>query len=80
MVQILKLRYLNAHLHIGMANWKKVYLLYPAVTFLHPEVERGRLVYRAKGSSKRYSYTQIKKGLLKKSFSITQEIPNWLLP
>ena len=67
MVQKIKLEYYNAKLRIGMADWRHVYLLHPVLTPPQPEVERGRLVYRAKGSSKRISYAQIKKGLVKKT-------------
>ena len=79
MEQKLKLKYINMQLQIGMANWREVYLLFPKVTALLPEVERGRLIYRAKGSYKRISYAQIKKGLIKKHYWIIQEVPDWLL-
>ena len=62
-----------------MVNWKQVYLLHPVVTPLRPEVDKGRLVYRAKGSSKRISYTQIKKDLLKKVYWIKVKVPDWLV-
>jgi hypothetical protein len=61
-----------------MINWKEVYSLQPHPTRLNVEVYKGRLVYRAKGSGKRISYKTLKKGLKKKSFSIFEEVPDWL--
>ena len=78
MVQKTELKYINAQLKIGLVGWRRVFLLYPSVKALLPEVERGRLVYRAKGSSKRFSYAQIKKGLQKQTVIITEEVPAWL--
>jgi hypothetical protein len=52
MEQKVKLNYFNAQLNIGMVDIRQVYLLAPKVTPLHPEVYRGKLVYRVKGSSK----------------------------
>ena len=66
MEQRIKLNYLNSRLNIGMADIKHVYLLKPHATPLQPEVYKGRLVYRAKGSDRRISYAMIKKGLVKK--------------
>ena len=39
---------------------------------------QGRLVYRAKGAAKRISYARIKKGLVKTSRTIVEEVPSWL--
>lgn len=79
MLQEIKLRYFNESLQIGMVNWRDVYLLKPRIIKLNVEVDEGRLVYRATGSNRRISYQRLKKGLRKKSFSIFDEIPNWLL-
>ncbi|MBD0278005.1 MAG: hypothetical protein ICV81_08590 [Flavisolibacter sp.] len=79
MEQKVKLNYINIQLQIGMVNWKQVYLLYPQVTPLMPEVDKGRLVYRAKGSAKRISYAQIKRGLKKKIVWIKEDVPEWPL-
>ena len=78
MEQKLKLKYLNNYLSIGMIDWKTVYLLSTEVKKLTPEVYRGILVYRAKGSSIRYFYTQIKKGLRKTNTVIVENVPSWL--
>ncbi len=75
MEQKIHFKYLNAQLHIGMFDWKNVYLLSPAIVKLFPEVHKGILVYRIPGSSKRVSYNMIKKHLVKKSFYITEYIP-----
>jgi len=56
MVQTIKINYWNSQLDIGMVNWKEVYQLQPVIQQLRLEVERGRLVYRAKGLAKRNSY------------------------
>ena len=68
MLQKIKINYINTKLHIGLVNWREVYIYSPTVAILIPEVERGRLAYREKGSMKRISYLQIKKGLLKRDF------------
>jgi hypothetical protein len=78
MVQKVQIKYINESLHIGIVNWKEAYLLYPAVTALLVEVDRGRLIYRLKGSAKRISYATLKKGLVKKSKWIRVEVPDWL--
>ena len=78
MRQEIELRYINCHLQIGMADWRQVYLLQPRLVQLAPEVYKGKLVYRASGSSKRYSYEQVKKGLKKQRHTITETIPDWL--
>ena len=78
MVQKLQLKYINKELKVGMVNWKQVYLLHPVITPLRPEVDKGRLVYRAKGTSKRISYAQIKKGLVKENVWIKGDVLNWL--
>jgi hypothetical protein len=52
MVQTIKLKLINEKLHIGLINWKQVYIFYPKVIQLNPEADRGRLVYRSKGSKR----------------------------
>ena len=76
MVQKIQVTHINERLHIGVVNWKEVYLLYPEVVALLVEVDRGRLVYRLKGSSRRISYTTLKKGLVKKQRWIKVEVPD----
>jgi hypothetical protein len=75
----LHFRYYNERLKLGMVDIKNVYQLEPELMLLYIEVYRGKLVYRAKGSSRRISYEQVKKGLVKKSFSVEEEVPDWLL-
>ena len=77
MLQTIKLKLINERLHIGLINWREVYIFYPKVIQLNPEVDRGRLVYRSKGSKRRISYLQIKKGLIKKNYSIQIDFPEW---
>jgi hypothetical protein len=77
MVQTIKLKLINEKLQIGLVNWREVYIFFPEVIQLIPEVDRDRLVYRSKGSKKRISYIQIKKGLIKKKYSIQIDFPGW---
>ncbi|MGG9971769.1 hypothetical protein ACQ33O_08235 [Ferruginibacter sp. SUN002] len=77
MVQEIKLRLVNEKLNIGLVNWKQVYILNPTVNELIPETDRGRLVYRVRGSSRRISYAKIKKGLKRKDLRISVDVPNW---
>ena len=74
MEQKITLRYYNAKLNIALLSWKEVYLLEAIPVPLIPEVSKGNLVYRRKGASKRFSYRQIKKGLVKKTIVITQPL------
>jgi hypothetical protein len=62
MEQTVRLRYVNERLQVGMVDIKQLYLLSPQLTQLRPEVYKGKRVYRAKCSSRRISYEQIKKG------------------
>jgi hypothetical protein len=77
--QIIKVKYVNLNLQIGMADWREMYLLKPNIVRLYPETDKGRLVYRAKGSAKRISHAQIKIGLVKKSYHFVEDVPDWLL-
>jgi len=45
---------------------------------LHPEVYRGTLTYRAKGTSKRIPYVHIKAGLGKQKSIIELDVSDWL--
>jgi hypothetical protein len=63
MEQRIKLKYIHYVLQIGLASWREAYLLSPSIVPLNIEVDRGRLVYRAKGSNRRISCKQVKKGL-----------------
>jgi len=69
------IRFYNDKSGIGIAGWKTVYQLKPKITSLIPEVYKGKLIYRSKGSSKRYSYASIKKGLVKKQMIINIQLP-----
>lgn len=54
---------------------KNVYLLTPDLKKLIPEVYKSGLVYRIAGTSKRISYSRIKKGLIRKDFFIVETAP-----
>lgn len=75
MEQKIYLKYINQQLNIGMSDLKNVYLLSPGLIKLIPEVYKAKLVFRLKGSSKRITYSLIKKGLSKKSFYVIQTLP-----
>lgn len=78
MKEVIQFRYFNERLQIGMVDIKQVYLLVPELTSLNLEVYRGKLVYRAKGSAKRISYDQVKKGLRKTNKTVERDVPKWL--
>lgn len=77
MEQKIVLTFLNPQLQIALEDWRTVYLLKPDIIPLTPEVYKGNLVYRTRGSSKRISYRQIKKGLIRKRIVVTQQVPDW---
>ncbi|MES1214347.1 MAG: hypothetical protein ABUT20_02425 [Bacteroidota bacterium] len=79
MVQEIRLKYYNKHCHVAMNDWKTVYYLGSPPIQLFPEVERGRLTYRAKGSVKCVSYAAIKKRLIKMNICIMEQVPDWLM-
>ena len=74
MVQEIEIKFISPQLKIGVADWRKVYLLSP-LTILNVEIHKGMLVYRAKGSSKRFTYQQVKKGLIRKRMIIRELLP-----
>jgi hypothetical protein len=71
------LKYWNAQLQIGFADWKNVYQ-FPQQQILQKEIHQCKLCYRLKGSSKRISYRQLKKGLIRKKIIIKEELPFWV--
>jgi hypothetical protein len=77
--QRLTLKYQHPTRNIGLNSWREVYLLGPILTQLIAEICRGKLIYRAKGSSRRFSYDQIKRGLVKRNMVVVEEVPNWFL-
>lgn len=66
--QTIKCSYYNPVYQIAFSNWRELYLLKEKEGFelLAVEVYQGQLAYRSKGSSKRITWHNIKKGLLKK--------------
>lgn len=70
MEQEIILKYFNAKLKIGLSSWREVYLLTGTPENLFPETWKGNLVYRAKGSTHRFSYKIIKKGLVATTMKI----------
>jgi hypothetical protein len=78
MQQEIKLNYFNEELKIGLFSWREAYLLFPDIRQLNLETYKGRIIYRLKGSSKRISYSRLKKGLVKTSRIIKIEVPDWL--
>lgn len=74
MVQEIEIKFINPQLKIGLVDWRNVYLLSP-ISALNVEVHKGMLVYRAKGSSKRFTYKQLKKGLIRKKVILRERLP-----
>jgi len=60
MEQIIQ-KYWNEKMKIGLTNWRVVYLLDNEPVELIPEVYNGNLVYRQRGSTKRFSYKKTQK-------------------
>ena len=77
--QKIQLHYYNPKVNVGMGTWQTVFLLSAEPVMLVPEVFRGNLIYRQKGSTRRISYQQIKRGLVKKQFFITESVPDWFV-
>lgn len=78
MQQVIQLKYFNPALQIGLVSWREAWLLHPYPVPLQVEVDKGRLVYRARGSARRITYQQVKKGLQATTRVIVQEVPDWL--
>ena len=68
------LKYWNAQLQIGLDDWKNVYQ-FPQQQLMQTEIHQGKLSYRLKGSTKRISYHQLKRGLIKKQSIINENLP-----
>lgn len=68
------LKYWNAQLQIGMQDWKTVYQ-FPQQEKMSVEIHQNKLYYRIRGQSKRISYSQLKKGLIKKQIIIKEHLP-----
>ena len=66
------LKYYNAKLQIGLADWKTVYQ-FPQAEKLMTEIHQGNLYYRSRGSAGRISYRQIRQGLEKKEIRLQEE-------
>ncbi|MEJ8817305.1 hypothetical protein [Lacibacter sp. H407] len=66
------LKYWNAQLQIGMQDWRTVYQ-FPQQEKMFVEIHQNKLYYRNRGQSKRISYQQLKKGLIKKEIILNEE-------
>lgn len=75
MQQVIQCKYQNLALGLALQDWRTVYQFFPTPQPLQPEVYKGKLCYRLKGSSRRISYDRIKAGLVKKPCAITLDIP-----
>ena len=67
------LKYWNPTHLIAIADWQHVYQ-FPQKEKMEKEVYRGALYYRVRGSSRRISYMQLKKGLERKAMGIINEL------
>ena len=74
---MIELTYWNENLQPRLADWKTVYR-FPQKELMEKEIHQGNLYYRSRGSSRRISYNQIKKGLIKKQIFIKEEL--FILP
>jgi hypothetical protein len=68
---MIRFKYWNEQLQIAMVNWQTVYQ-FPQQEKMLVEVHQNKLCYRTRGSSKRISYEQLKKGLVKRCFQIQE--------
>ncbi len=68
------LKYWNAQLQIAMQDWRTVYQ-FPQKEKMLVEIHQNKLYYRNRGESKRISYQQLKKGLVKKQIIIQDNLP-----
>ena len=67
------LKYWNPKYEIALADWQSVYQ-FPEKEKMQMEVYRGSLYYRVKGSARRVSYLQLKKGLQRKQMGVINEL------
>jgi hypothetical protein len=74
MEQKIRLKYYNKQLNIGVVTWREMHLLDSKPVQLFPEVNKGKLMFRAMGSSRRFSYHQIRKGLSPTTICISIEV------
>jgi len=76
MEQTILIKYIKEQLNIGLVNWREAWLFSTdPPQKLYTEVHKGKLSFRIYGTSKRFSYLQIKKGLIKREFRITEHLP-----
>jgi hypothetical protein len=68
------LKYWNEKLQIALLDWRNVYQ-FPLKEKMSIEVHQGKLYYRCRGASKRVSYDQLKKGLIKKQIILYNDLP-----
>lgn len=60
-------------LQIGLVNWRQAWLLSANPPLqLSTEVYKGKLVFRIPGTSRRFSYQRVRKGLQKKVIIIKE--------
>lgn len=70
---MIELTYWNESLQPGLADWKAVYQ-FPQKKLMKKEIHQGNLYYRSRGSNRRISYKQIKKGLIKKQIFMEEAL------
>jgi len=68
------IKYIHPRLNIGIVNVREVWLLNPEPVRLAVSVHRGNLVYRLPVTGKRISYSNLKKGLIKKQVILKRPI------
>ena len=73
MEQMARIQYVNAALQIGLVHWRQAWLLSGnPPQQLSAEVYKGKLIFRIPGTSRRFSYQRVKKGLQKTTIIIQE--------
>lgn len=67
-------KYRNEQLQLAMLDWRTVYQ-FPQQEKMSVEIHQNKLYYRNRGQLKRISYSQLKKGLIKKQIIIKEHLP-----
>ena len=71
---MLILKYWDERLKMGLVDFKTAYQ-FPQEIKMDTEMHQGKIYFRVKGSSKRISYNQVKRNLVKRLTVIDDKIP-----
>jgi hypothetical protein len=71
---MIEINYINTKQNIGLKDWQTAWVLSrPYPTKLITETYRGALIFRLRGTAKRFSFSTIKKNLQKTHIIIEEE-------